>query len=395
MPSRRRVLTAAGTAASVGLAGCAGFGEDRFSPGSDADTDWPMPRGDPRNTAFAPDAAVPREGASERWTHDEGFDVRTPVVADGTAYVPTAEALVALDTADGSERWRFAPSDQPWPAPPAVHDGTVFVTASDEDEIHALDAETGDELWSLDGDRHVHVSPHLLAGELVNEPSVLVGDATGRVAALDPATGDAAWTVDLFGAVRAFAYRAPMLYVGTSSGEVSVFLTEERERPRERWRRQVDGAIEGIAPTANGVAVSSFGGPLVNLNGDAAGAPSWTAEERRAGSTPVHAGSWFYSVGYDAASATRSYDGEVGWRADAPFGSAPSVAAGDTLYAAGEEAVHAFDLDGGGPLSSGKRFSHPVSGGGIQGLAVADGALFVARQSGEENGTTLYCLEPN
>ena len=369
-----------------------------------------------------------------RWERPVGAPAARPWVLDGSVYAPTADGVVAFDAggterwrvptpnraglavashglywladgdaatvvalarSDGSERWRFAPSDQPWPAPPAVHDGTVFVTASDEDEIHALDAETGDELWSLDGDRHVHVSPHLLAGELVNEPSVLVGDATGRVAALDPATGDAAWTVDLFGAVRAFAYRAPMLYVGTSSGEVSVFLTEERERPRERWRRQVDGAIEGIAPTANGVAVSSFGGPLVNLNGDAAGAPSWTAEERRAGSTPVHAGSWFYSVGYDAASATRSYDGEVGWRADAPFGSAPPVAAGDTLYTAGEEAVHAFDLDGGGPLSSGKRFSHPVSGGGIQGLAVADGALFVARQSGEENGTTLYCLEPN
>lgn len=394
MPSRRQLLTAT-SAGLAALAGCAGIDEDRFSPGADADTDWPMPRGTPGNTAFAPDATAPREGTSERWTHEDGFDVRTPVVADGTAFVPTAEALVALDTTDGAEQWRFAPDDQPWPAPPVVHDGTVFVTASDEDELHALDAETGDELWSLGGDRHVHASPHLLAGELVNEPSVLVGDATGRVTALDPATGEPVWTVDLFGAVRAFAYRAPMLYVGTSSGEVSVFLVEERERPREQWRRQVDGAVEGIVPTANGIAVSSFGGPLVNLNGDAAGAPSWTAAERRAGSTPVHAGSWFYSVGYDAASATRSYDGEVGWRATAPFGSAPPVAAGDTLYAAGEEAVHAFDLDGGGPLSDGKRFSRSVPGGGIQGLAVADGALFVARQSTEGNATTLYCLEPN
>lgn len=389
------MLAASGAALTGVLAGCTGIDEDSFSPGSDADTGWPMPRAGPRNTAFVSDATGPREGASERWTHEEGFDVRTPVVADGTAFVPTAEALIALDTTDGSERWRFAPDDQPWPAPPVVHDGTVFVTASDEDGMYALDAETGEELWSLGGDRRVHASPHLIAGELVNEPSLVVGDSTGRVAALDPASGESIWTVDLFGEVRAFAYRAPMLYVGTSSGEVSVFLVEERERPRELWRRQVDGAVEGIVPTANGIAVSSFGGPLVNLNGDAAGAPSWTAEEQRAGSTPVKAGSWFYSAGYDAASATRTYDGEVGWRASVPLGSAPPVAAGDTLYVSGEESVHAFDLGGGGPLSSGKRFSYPVPGGGVQGLAVADGALFVARQSTEENAKTLYCLEPN
>lgn len=234
MPSRRQLLATSGAALTGALAGCADIDENRFSPGSDADTDWPMPRRNPGNTAFAPDAVAPREGASERWTHEGGFDVRTPVIAGGTAYVPTAEALVALDTDDGAERWRFAPGDQPWPTPPVVHDGTVFVTASDEDTVHALDAESGDELWSLGGDGHVHASPHLLAGRLTDEPSVLAGDANGRVAALDPATGEAVWTVDLFGAVRAFAYRAPMLYVGTSSGEVSVFFVQERDRPREQ-----------------------------------------------------------------------------------------------------------------------------------------------------------------
>lgn len=395
MPSRRQLLAGLGAAAGTALAGCATIGADRFAPGEDPETDWPMPRHDPGNTAYAPDAVAPREQPTERWTYDEGFDARTPAVVDGTVYLPTATALVALDAADGTERWRFAPENQPWPVPPVVHDGTVYVTMRDEDSLHALDAGSGEELWSLAGEGHLHAAPGLLAGDIVNDPAVLVGDANGRVAALEPDTGERRWTVDCFGGVRALAYRPPTLYVGTTSGEVYAYYAPgeaDGDGPRERWRRQVEGRVEAVVPTANGIAVASFGGPLTALRSRNAGAPTWTAAGERAGSAPVHAGSWFYSAGYDAVSATRGYDGEVGWRASAPLGSAPPVAAGDRLYAAGETSVHAFALDGGGPLAGAKRWSHPVPGGGVQGLAVADGALFVARQSSDENETTLACL---
>lgn len=396
MPSRRSLLAGLGAAAGTALAGCAGVDSDAFSPGRDADTDWPMPRHGPANEAYVPDAAAPREQPTERWTFDDAFDARTPAIVDGTAYVPTAEALVALDTTDGTERWRYAPAQQPWPASPVVHDGTVYVSMVDEDSVHAVDAATGEARWTVGGDAHVHAAPGLLADDIVTEPAVLVGDANGRVTALEPDTGERRWTVDCFGGVRALAYRAPTLYVGTTSGEVYAFSAPgegDGDPPRERWRRQVDGRVEAVVPTANGIAVASFGGPLVALRSGNTGAPTWTAASARAGSAPVHTGTWFYSAGYDAVSATRGYDGETGWRAGLPLGSAPPVAAGETLYAAGETSVHALALDGGGPLSGAKRWSHPVPGGGVQGLAVADGALFVARQSTDGNGTTLYCLE--
>jgi outer membrane protein assembly factor BamB len=396
MPSRRQLLAGLGVAAGAALAGCTTVGGDRFTPGENPNTDWPMPRQDPGNTAYAPDAAAPREPPTERWTFDGGFDARSPAIVDETAYVPTAEALVALNTADGTVRWRYVPAEQPWPAPPVVHDGTVYVTMRDGDSVHAVDAGRGEKRWSLAGDgAHVHAAPGLLAGDIVNEPAVVVGDVNGRVTALDPDTGERRWTVDSFGGVRALAYRAPSLYVGTTSGEVYAYYATgeaDGDPPRERWRRQIAGRIEAIVPTANGIAVASFGGPLVALRSGNAGAPTWRAAAERAGSAPVHAGTWFYSTGYDAVSATRSYDGETGWRAGLPLGSAPPVAAGDTLYVAGRTNVHALALDGGGPLSGAKRWSHPVPGGGVQGLAIADGALFIARQSTGENGTTLYCL---
>lgn len=396
MPSRRRVLTGIAGAGLAATAGCLGI-DDQFSPGSDAETDWPSARHDPGNTAYAPDAVAPRTAATERWTHEAGFDVRTPAVVGDTAYVPTAEALVALDVADGSERWRFSPESQPWPATPVVHDGRVFVTMRDEGTLHALDATSGEEQWSVAGDGYLDAPPTVLDGDIVNEPAVLLGDANGRVRALEPETGDTRWVLDVFGGIRALAYRLPFLYVGTTSGEVFAYYADaegDGEGPRESWRRQVEGRVEEIVPTSNGIAVASFGGALTNLESNNAGATAWTADRERAGSAPTYAGSWFLSAGYDAVSATRTYDGDVGWRANAPLGSAPPVAAGDTLYAAGEESVHAFALDGGGPLSGAKRFSFPVTGGGVQGLAVADGALFVARQSTDENETTLYCLEP-
>ncbi|MFC7234370.1 PQQ-binding-like beta-propeller repeat protein [Halosegnis marinus] len=398
MPSRRRLLAGLGAAGLAATAGCTGIADGTFSRGTDTDTDWPMGRHDTLNTAYAPDAAAPRDGPTERWTHGGGFDARTPAVVGDTAYVPTAEALVALDTGDGSERWRFAPESQPWPAPPVVHDGRVFVTMRDEDTVHAVDAASGEALWTDDADRHVHAAAGLLAGRVVNEPAVLVGDGNGRVRALEPGTGDERWELDVFGGVRAFAHRFQRLYVGTTSGEVYVFHADgegDGDEPRELWRGEVGGRVEGIVPTSNGIAVASFGEPLANLESDNAGEPMWTADRERAGSVPAYAGSWLLSTGYDAVSATRTYDGRRGWRAAAPLGSAPPVAAGDTLYAAGETSVHAFALDGGGPLSGAKRWSYPVPGGGVQGLAVADGALFVARQAAGGNETTLYCLEPN
>jgi len=396
--SRRGLLRGLAGAALVGTAGCLGLEESPFSAGTDANADWPMARHDPANAAFAPDAAAPRTGVAERWAEDVGFDVRAPAVVDGTVYAPAAEGLVALDAESGEERWRFAPTEQPWPSPPVVHDGVAYVTMVDDDTLHAVDAESGEERWRLAGSGHVHASPHLLAGQLVDDPAILVGGHDGVVRALGPG-GDERWSVDAFGSVRAMAYDGRGLYVGTGGGEVYAYFPEEEAPPRELWRRKVGPQVEGIVPTANGVFVSTFGGPLTNLqDGAHAGTTRWVAEEAHAGSPPVHAGSWVYSAGWDSLSALRTYDKNLHWRVGGEFGNVGPVAAGDTLYVAGEGAIHAFDLDGGlgggGFTVDAKRWSQPIESGGIQGLAVGAGALFVACEGQEAGDPSLFCLEP-
>ncbi|MFB6176555.1 MAG: dehydrogenase, partial [Halobaculum sp.] len=119
MPSRRDVLAGLGSVSLTGTTGCLGFGEDQFSPGTDATTDWPMPRHDPRNTAFAPDAKAPRTGVTERWAVDPGYDVSTPAIVDGIAFTPAASGLAAIDAGSGEELWRFRPAEpDPCPTPP-------------------------------------------------------------------------------------------------------------------------------------------------------------------------------------------------------------------------------------------------------------------------------------
>jgi outer membrane protein assembly factor BamB len=86
-----------------------------------------------------------RPDGTERWTVDlDVAGVESPTLADGVLYVPTGDATVALDTADGTELWR---SDRAIGTAQTVAADTLYGTR--EDRIVALDRETGDQRWSL------------------------------------------------------------------------------------------------------------------------------------------------------------------------------------------------------------------------------------------------------
>lgn len=397
MPSRRDFLVGLGAAGTAGTAGCLGVGEQRFSPGTNAESDWPMSRFNPENDAFAPDAVAPREGVAERWSALEGLGVFAPAVVDGTVYVSDRQnGLLALDGATGDEHWRYAPGDHPAFSQPMVHDGIVYVGALEKDALHAIDAASGEKQWTKAGlasnDGPISIAPN-------TEPAmVFSGTERGELFRLRP-DGTVTWSTDLFGPVTTLSVRNGTLYVGTASGELYAYgISGNHDAPPdEYWRTEVGPRIESITPTSNGVITTTFGGPLTNIGrqGDATD-PVWVATSKHAGSPPVHAGSWLYSAGYDSVSGLREYDKNLHWREKGSFGSAGPVSAGDTLYVPGDEAVHAYDLDGGvggGAFSVGtKRWSHELPQHGIQGLAVGTGALFVACESGKDEAA-LYCLE--
>lgn len=402
MPSRRHVLAGLGSTAAAGVAGCLGgdAGAD-FSPGTDANTDWPMARYDPVNTAYSPDAKAPRKGVQERWAFEGTRASGQPVVADGTVFLPMAEALVAIDADSGKRQWRFAPEDGPWFTAPVVHDGLVYVTTSGNGTVFALDATSGEEVWSLASVDLGRAGVHLLAGEHVSEPVLYAGGENGELLRLDAATGEETWRTDLFGTISAFAYRMPQLYVGTYGGEVYAFgdSVDGVEVPSESWRRKVGSAVRTLLPTSEGLLVHTFAGPLRLLqDGAHAGTTRWTIDAKLANSAPVSAKSTLFTAGYDRLAAFRDYDKNARWKLDGRYDPIGPVAAGDTLYASSGDAVHAFAFDGGTGVDrfrfDAKRWSHPTPASAVEGLAVADGALFAACEGSDESDVRLYCLEP-
>jgi hypothetical protein len=120
-------------------------------------------------------------------------------------------------------------------------------------------------------------------------------------------------------------------------------------------------------------------------------------DSKLAGSAPVSAQSNFFAAGYDTFARIRENDGEVLWQCGGRYDRAGSVAAGDTLYVADDNAVLAFGLDADSGLfgdgSSPKRWSHPTPAGAVEGLAVADAAVFAACEGSDESDVSLYCLE--
>lgn len=394
MVSRREFLGRGGCVTATLLAGCLGSDNSSVEPGTNTETDWPWPRGDSDNTAYVPDAKAPRKSVHERWSITEGTASGTPAIVDGSVYLPTAKTLLALDVDSGDEQWRFSPPEATALSSPIVYDGRVYLTG--EQNLYALDTETGTTQWSHTDDNHDYTTLTVVAGEGVPTPHIVAGTTSGTVLGLVLHTGERVWQRKLSGTVSAFGFRAFLLYVGTRTGWVYAFYWKETDKsPNEGWRSKIDGAVETMIPSSDGVAVHSTDGPLRLLQGGpSAGTTFWTIDSELANSAPVYTNPVFYTTGTEGFTAVREYDEKTKWKIDGRYDAAAPVAAGDTLYLSSGDTVHAFAADGGvgiGPIRTGaKRWSHSTPSA-VSGLAIADGALFVAC---EDPGQTLYCLEP-
>lgn len=393
MPSRRRFLIGTGTAGIATLAGCLGAPEPRYvgESGEEPDTRWwPQPEFDRIASCYNPRSVGPREAVTERWSIDISGPSSRPVVADGIAYLPTATALRAVDVKTGEERWRENGGDEPmWPRRVLWYDGTVYVTQIGEPALIALDAETGEREWTFTPSKS-GIRALLLDSEGAD---LYAGDGRGTVYALDADTSELSWQRQVFGPVIAFAQSIPELLVATEAGEVYGLSPDDG---RGYWRQKLPGYIESLA-TANGrgAFVSVFGGPTVELKSERAGAVQWRRDTWSSDSFVV-AGRTLIAAGHRLTALDIRSGGDRQWTGGKTAQCGPA-AAGDTIYAASEDRITAYDFGGGigvGPVRLGaKRWSHSVEGRPEQGLAVADDAVFVLTEGHENEASKAYALE--
>ena len=175
---------------------------------------------------------------TETWQADLGGSViRSVAIADGTAYLGvTPGMIVALDTADGTLRWRRRLATEGNVLSPSVADGRLYVALGGAPTGHlwALDPATGDPLWEYDVPLSVTVwTPALSDGR------AYVVRTDGVVEALDAASGAVAWSVRTPSPVDALpALVDDVLLVAGTGGPVVALDTATGE---SRWSVAIAG----------------------------------------------------------------------------------------------------------------------------------------------------------
>jgi len=386
MPSRRRILASLGLLATTG---CLGGGSDDEPAASDSRTDWPLPDFDAGGSSYNPAPVGPRSGADERWRRTVPQPTGRPVVADDRVYLPTLGGLRTF-TVDGDANWQRSPPDGQstvWVRGPAVHDGTVYVGVDDQRGLLALDAADGSERWQADL-TDVTVAPvpdH-------DWETLFVGTDDGRVARVDAASGEIRWTASVFGAVTSLATSSTVVYVGTEAGELYALFDG-----RGLWRRKLPGSVVDVAVGNGGpVYATTFGGGTFELaDGLHAGRTRWHVESGPSKDSLVLADDAVYGADGGGLVAMDRHGAGRQWALDGSF-AAGTAGAGDTLYAGGEGAVSAYRLDGGVGVGdfrlNARRWRTDVGGSVVRGLAVADDAVFVPVSGTSESKAAFVAL---
>jgi len=144
---------------------------------------------------YALDAAT----GKQRWRFKTGEDPAihnqegiqsSAVVADGMVYFGCRDSnLYALDAASGAQRWSFSNKGSWVVSSPAVRDGRLYFATSDSGLVHALDARSGREIFSLDFKHWPFFSSPTLAGDYL-----YIGSHQGKLLAINLKTRQLAWS---------------------------------------------------------------------------------------------------------------------------------------------------------------------------------------------------------
>ena len=122
--------------------------------------DWPLPNRDYENSRATTDVSINKENVGDldiAWSYNInatglfGGASSNPIIAGDTVFFQDLFAdTYALNLADGSVKWEkiYNNSTVTGPNGPAIGWGKVFVT-SDPFSISALNASSGEELWSM------------------------------------------------------------------------------------------------------------------------------------------------------------------------------------------------------------------------------------------------------
>lgn len=387
--SRRDYVRLGATASALGVLGTTGSAGVATAQSSGS---WPQFQRDAANTGYLPDATGPTTGLTEKWSFSalDGTDMpASAVAADGRVFFGSMDGrLYAVDAESGEETWSVQ-FDERVPGVPAVVDGAVYTTVADG-TVRALDVETGKQQWR-----------HPARSNEVNKRLIPFGDKLfvpfgHGVSALDREDGSLVWESRVSG------------NAGLAVTDTGVFAADhgtnrlfalDTGTGTERWGVRLDQRLaRQSTPTVadSTVFVGGQSGGLFAVSTD--GSHEWTFDtgtEKPIQMSPAVAdGSVVFGTDYDDERDQRptgslyvvsAEDGssQAQFRLRIATMTSPTVV-GSTVYTADRDGiVYGFDLDGGSAL-----FRHGIGTEARGGIAFADGVLYVLDQKG-----ILHALE--
>jgi outer membrane protein assembly factor BamB len=212
---------------------------------------------------------------------------------DSRVYIPLeGEHFIAINRETGVTVWNVDIESE-WP--PLVHDGVVYLAASDE--LHALDATNGNRLWRVPLPRGAMAPMAMSAVALivlgppdsvlafkpsdgtlvwsrslggrggrvsmaVNETGVYVS-LFDRLLRLSSTDGSIRWDRTLSGEITSTAVARDRVFAGSTSNEIYAL---DPDRGRLAWRFPFGGDVVGIAATTDLVFVASLDNLVRALN---------------------------------------------------------------------------------------------------------------------------------
>src|ERR1700730_4441003 len=210
-----------------------------------------MFRGDRAHSGVYPGPG-PRKLQGVKWKFATGDRiVSSPVWSEGVLYFGSDDNnLYAVDAESGRQKWKYA-TQGPVPSSPAIAGGMVYF-ASYDGKFYALNADTGRLKWKFTtaGERRfeakgIHgLQPKnqtipdpwdvYLSSPVVVDGAVYIGSGDGNLYALDARSGDLLGKVQIGDVVHASpAYDSGTLYVGSRD---SYLYAVDAATGHEKWR---------------------------------------------------------------------------------------------------------------------------------------------------------------
>ncbi|MCW4001234.1 MAG: PQQ-binding-like beta-propeller repeat protein [Candidatus Bathyarchaeota archaeon] len=170
---------------------------------------WPMFHADPAHTGYT-SANGPLTNRT-LWTYQTGGDVfSSPCVVNGILYVGSDDNNVyALNASSGEKLWNYSTGDTV-ESSPCVVNGLLYVGSHDSN-VYALNALTGTKIWNYSTGGWVISSPCVVDGV------VYVSSGDSNVYALNASTGTKLWShaAGWFGAESSPCVADGVVYLGT------------------------------------------------------------------------------------------------------------------------------------------------------------------------------------